>query len=551
MLFAASASAKVWLLPDYQQQQIFSHRVNGGVETPPVQPETTVDCRRYGMIPASEVSDGMSCSSSTQILETICYGGCSCSAAYSQTSSSCRSEGKIPAGSSCMGEYFTDCICDTSLYPHTSSSCAYTPGGASCSDDDGKHFAECKNPCDGLTDNETDLGCEKYYDNCPSLCELGKTCVPNDCSEYDLAECPAGDDCYSCTIGCGNETTRYICAENYCGAYTLDSCPDNAVCSSCSPGCGDYNTYYRITGCPDGTFNMGGSCAPVAGEIAFTIVAEKGDVLKLHVNMWDGLDEEWDVFAIDWGDGHSMKETPAASTEHTYSAGTYDVVLTGNISHFQIDGHDTTVRLAKIDSLDLETVINYNDAFYDNSYFCKEATGSIPKPPDGLQRAAWMFGLCEKLTGEIPELPGGLTDASRMFYACKGLTGGIPALPDSLVSVENMFESCSGLDGSITNLPVGIKGGDSMFRFCTNLSGEVPQLPDGLTRGYRMFHGCQSLSGGIPELPASLQNGEWMFYGCSGLGGETPAKPVKLTNYKEMFYGTQVNLGSDWPSSAK
>ena len=219
MLFVASASAKVWLLPDYQQQQIFSHRVNGGVETPPVQPETTVDCRRYGMIPASEVSDGMSCSSSTQILETVCYGGCSCSAAYSQTSSSCRSEGKIPAGSSCMGEYFTDCICDTSLYPHTSSSCAYTPGGASCSDDDGKHFAECKNPCDGLTDNETDLGCEKYYDNCPSLCELGKTCVPNDCSGYSLTSCPANAYCINCQIGCGNNKTTYAMLDCNSGYY--------------------------------------------------------------------------------------------------------------------------------------------------------------------------------------------------------------------------------------------------------------------------------------------------------------------------------------------
>ena len=218
MLFAASASAKVWLLPDYQQQQIFSHRVNGGVETPPVQPETTVDCRRYGMIPASEVSDGMSCSSSTQILETVCYGGCSCSAAYSQTSSSCRSEGKIPAGSSCMGEYFTACICDTSLYPHTSSSCAYTPGGASCSDDDGKHFAKCKNPCDGLTDNETDLGCEKYYDQCPSLCEVGKTCAPSDCSGYSLSECPEGYACNSCDKGWGDDKVFYKISG--CGLFT-------------------------------------------------------------------------------------------------------------------------------------------------------------------------------------------------------------------------------------------------------------------------------------------------------------------------------------------
>lgn len=296
---------------------------------------------------------------------------------------------------------------------------------------------------------------------------------------------------------------------------------------------------------------MGSRCAPVAGEIAFTVVAEEKEVLALHINLWDGLDGEWDVFAIDWGDGRSMKETPSSATEHTYSAGTYDVVLTGNISHFQIDGRETTVKLAKIDSLDLETVINYNDAFYDNSNFCKEATGSIPKLPDGLQRAARMFGLCEKLTGEIPELPGGLTDASRMFYGCKGLTGSVPALPDSLVGVESMFESCSGLDGSITNLPDGIKSGDSMFRFCTNLSGEVPQLPDGLTRGEKMFQGCQSLSGGIPELPASLQNGVMMFYGCSGLDGETPAKPAGLSSYSEMFSGTQVNLGSDWPSSAK
>ena len=205
---ASVASAKVWLLPDYQQRQLYSHRVNNNEQGSTNKPQV-VKCQNYGLIPASEIEAGMTCDTKRQIMHLTCYGDCHCPSSYDKTEASCRLEGKIPGGSSCAGEYYTTCICDTSLYPHTSSSCAYTLSGASCLDEKGKHYADCIDPCEGLVDNETELGCDKYYDECPSKCELGKTCVPNDCSEYTLASCPEGYSCEECTPGCGETAVKY------------------------------------------------------------------------------------------------------------------------------------------------------------------------------------------------------------------------------------------------------------------------------------------------------------------------------------------------------
>ena len=460
MLFAASASAKVWLLPDYQQQQIFSHRVNGGVETPPVQPETTVDCRRYGMIPASEVSDGMSCSSSTQILETVCYGGCSCSAAYSQTSSSCRSEGKIPAGSSCMGEYFTDCICDTSLYPHTSSSCAYTPGGASCSDDDGKHFAECKNPCDGLTDNETDLGCEKYYDNCPSLCELGKTCVPNDCSGYSFAECPEGALCDECYEGCGGRTyyQKTGCRRGY-EQVKKDcekaKCPPGyglylSECGSIAHGTyhlspsltsyysGDANCHECFFNCDRGYTEINGICDKYKGAISLTFEAQAFGFVEFSIS------NAYNLYLIDWGDGEDTYST-SHYPNHTYnSAGTYKVVINGNITRFAFSTW-RNITSVSINQLDLETVTNLEGAFFN---LRDTITGVIPEFPPNLKYAKNAFGYCQGLSGSIPDFPESLYNADSMFWFSSGLTGETPKKPSGLNSYTSIF---SGTNVTLTS----------------------------------------------------------------------------------------------------
>lgn len=210
ILTASAASAKVWLLPDYQNKPMFSQRVNNdrqGVLDKDT--STKIKCSNYqNLYAASDIPTGMTCGKSTRIGGVECFGDCACSPSYQYSSSTCRSAGKIPTGTACEGKY-RECICDTSIYPHTSSSCAYTLSGSPCSDKFGTHYPQCINPCDGLIDNETDLGCDKYYDQCPTLCELGKTCVSNDCSEYDLTACPANAICTSCAIGCGDNSAMF------------------------------------------------------------------------------------------------------------------------------------------------------------------------------------------------------------------------------------------------------------------------------------------------------------------------------------------------------
>ena len=433
---ASVAFAKVWLLPDYQARQLYSHRVNSPDSSTSSKDPQGVNCHTYGLIPASEIGEGVSCSTQTKIMNVTCYGNCTCAPAYNKTESSCRLEGKIPGGSACMGEYYTECLCDTGLYPYTSSSCVHNLSGASCSDNNGKHYSKCVNPCEGLVDNttdlgcesyysqcpsmcevgkldpcegladnETELGCEKYYAECPSMCEVGKTCAPNDCTEYTLSSCPSGYACESCTPGCGNNTQKYkkTCAYANCSGYTLTSCPAGEECKSCTRGCGDNAVLYRTKGL---AFQVD---SPANGKISFSI---------------SGSD-----YQIDWGDG-----TIDTKKTHTYTtAGKYDVDIFGGVTSFSVSS-GPTAKPIKLYSLNLPKAkrIYLRDA-------CPTLTGTIPELPDSLTDGSYMFSGCSGLSGIIPALPDSLTNGSYMFSSCSGLTGQTPVKPSGLTSYTNIL----------------------------------------------------------------------------------------------------------------
>ena len=316
-LLASVVRAKVWLLPDYQSSQFYSRRVNGGNSHKSDNPV----CSDYGMYTASQITTGMSCASSTMIKNLKCFGDCSCSSAYQYTSSSCRSAGKIPSGSSCMGKY-RECICDTSTYPHTSSSCAYTLSGASCSDKYGYHYNSCVNPCAAYAsytnvsscsygcedvvstctskcrscyadncrnraDNETKLGCEKYWSDCPDKCQTGKTeaecdsgfhqsadklsCVANACEGFTLSSCPSHASCSTCKTGTatkykldqcnsGYEISGSSCKAAACTGFSYSCISSATACETCQSGT---TTKYRPTGCKEGYVLSSNTCSAV------------------------------------------------------------------------------------------------------------------------------------------------------------------------------------------------------------------------------------------------------------------------------------------------
>ncbi len=260
MAWAVSGSAKVWLLPDYQEKQLYSNRTN----SPEDKKDTPkADCRSYGMISASELEPGMVCQNSSRIKDMICYSGCSCPDAYKYSDSSCRSAGKIPSGNACNGLY-TECICDTSLYPHTSSSCVPTLSGASCTDDAGTHFEKCvTDPCTPYENytlsKDCPYNCKVTTENCDSRCV---ECYADTCEWPENAGLPDKADCeYGCQLdvkGCDTKCKQCkTCVP--CGAGYLTACPANTVCNDtctdcdgvakfkptgCATGYGDYNTYW-------------------------------------------------------------------------------------------------------------------------------------------------------------------------------------------------------------------------------------------------------------------------------------------------------------------
>ena len=249
--FAASAAAKVWLLPDYQERSLLASRINSYESIPEgMRPDNDtgadkgIKCSDYsGLRDPADLEDGMVCTSYSQIRDKSCCSAWACAPSYDKTSSICRSEGKIPYGASCEGKY-EDCVCNEEIYPHTSSSCTPPLSDSPCVDRFGSHYpAVCENPCEGLTDNSTDAGCMKYYDQCPDLCEIGKQCVSEDCSGYPLAVCPDDAVCSSCKPGCGDVTTTYRVAS--CGAnFAPNATRSKCIRIACETGSVDLNNYW-------------------------------------------------------------------------------------------------------------------------------------------------------------------------------------------------------------------------------------------------------------------------------------------------------------------
>lgn len=73
--------------------------------------------------------------------------------------------------------------------------------------------AKCyEDNCRNRKDNSTELGCQKYWADCPSKCETGKTCSPRDCRAegYTQTTCPANANCGTpCTDPCDENNTKY------------------------------------------------------------------------------------------------------------------------------------------------------------------------------------------------------------------------------------------------------------------------------------------------------------------------------------------------------
>ena len=379
---------------------------------------------------------------------------------------------------------YTECSCDTALYPQTTETCK-------------AEFGE------NATLDGTICG-----DN-----ERGTSCRCDD-------KCPASHPDESCgSLGAAEEI------DNGCGRKCF-------ICNSCSPTCTDESN------CPYGSETIangcGGTCnkciAEPSGAIIFTYSpTEDGITLQLQTDDYPGVIANYNV---DWGDGSFDNNLTTFNPKHTYEkAGDYDVKITGSLGKLkQITGTYVT----KIKQLNLSSMKEYYKTFF----LEKRITGTIPELPPYLVSGYRMFEAYENsntLTGNIPKLPETLTNAYRMFVGNAGLTGNIPELPKSLIDVRNMFADCSGLTGSIPDLPPNITDGTTMFFNCRGLTGTIPELPKSLTTTWGMFMQCSGLTGSIPELPPNLIDGARMFWGCSGLTGSIPELPATLIDGERMF----------------
>ena len=576
LLNASNLFAKVYWLPDYLGDN--TNRSNG-VE----------DDHRGGIVdnergcPNGWLSTAQKGDMTCDLMGSYpwvgnCFSNCKCKLdKYPYTTDNCSGT-KAPSGDECNDGtiHYKECIdaCDLVEGLSCSYGCQTTFEAEGCASEckvcytDNCHnrtsvepcdygcesyFSDCSSKCEkcyadncrNRTDNATDLGCDSYWQDCSSKCEVGKTCVPTDCS-----------------------------------AYTLTSCPANATCTNCTVGCGDSTVKYKVTKCSLGYYLQNGECTKIDGVIGlrYNVTAANGSV-SLTTGKSGYASES---FTVDWGDGTVESYNGNTSVSHTYTeTGDFDVVLSGTIKHFATST-STNANITHLLSLNLPSVLSYYSAFSSKStiistipalptnlkdaslmfYSCKGLTGSIPNLPSTITSALRMFDGCNHLTGTIPTLPSSLVDATEMFescvslsgtlnntnlantkikYAdsmfmhCRNLKGSIPALPQTLIEADRMFYNCNSLTGSIPALPTSIKTAGFMFYYCYSLTGNIPTLPPQLSTGSSMFENCTGLTGSIPSLPSTLKYGDWMFLGCTGLTGNIPTLPSVLYDARQMF----------------
>lgn len=283
------ARARIYYLPDYQNGFIFGSRDEDSDSGPHT---STPSCSTYGYYSTPQTN--ADCTRHLLAPGLYCYR-CSCSSRYKYSRTVrpyCLSPKEL-AGGSCGGKW-SQCLCPASVFPYTAKNCSYDLGGGTCSDENGMHYSACNNPCDNIsevtpeeiivycpagngyaagycasyskacpakcvrawphcchirTDNKTDLGCEKYWDDCPRRCEVGKTCSPKDCSSYPLGTAPANASYETCTPGCGDNTPR----------YKLTSCNEGYYLSGqgCLPKSCPVGSAFNLAGCGEETFEYG------------------------------------------------------------------------------------------------------------------------------------------------------------------------------------------------------------------------------------------------------------------------------------------------------
>ena len=273
-----SAFAKVWLLPDYQEKELFSNRSNelGDDEKSNNPGIENSSCSSYGGISSSNLPSGHICENPFYVGRTRCCKSSSCAPSYKYTSKDCSDNGKITGGNSCKKdeeEFFTECKCDTTKYPDSSTLCVPSLSGASCSDNDGVHYEKCvEDPCAG-----------KEAVTCPKALECAEWCGGNCIRCNPQPDCDSGyhwNDDLGCTINACQEGFAVASnMENSCGMAISNSHWElgsevngqvgNEICYNCvltcDEGYADYDTYWcdvtlQTTDCKTLGYSTGGDC---------------------------------------------------------------------------------------------------------------------------------------------------------------------------------------------------------------------------------------------------------------------------------------------------
>ncbi len=250
------AYAKVWLLPDYQESDLFSKRTaNHGTKN-----GDAITCSTYGGIAEASLGNGQVCSGTFSLSNgTACCSSYKCSSEYKYNLDNCPTSKNLQlSGSTCVDSnnvtWHTGCGC-SSDYQATDSICenGVDKTSGTCTFDGKTYYGSCNDdPC---SNEDNVMVCAKercghvcgpnkcLKDKCNTNCEAGWDAVAGNCKKV---ECPT---LYATSIeGCSNYGLTLIDNSELVLGNTTSGSVGGIACRICTVGClsgyADYNQFW-------------------------------------------------------------------------------------------------------------------------------------------------------------------------------------------------------------------------------------------------------------------------------------------------------------------
>ena len=244
--------------------------------------------------------------------------------------------------------------------------------------------------------------------------------------------------------------------------------------------------------------------------------------------------------AIDWGDGHATTGVSGAATHAYAEAGTYQISVSGQLTHFRMHGNPDASKLVSLDQWGTASWLEFTYMFFGATNMAYLATDA----PDTSSATSmrYMFGEASSFDGDISNWDvSTITDMSLMFYEADTFNRDLGDWDVSRVAhMGGMFHRAGAFNGDISNWDVsGATRMDLMFAHASSFNGDLSDWDvSSVTDMTSMFWGASSFNGDLSDWDvSSAAYVHGMFGHADSFNADISSWDVSsVTNMQQMFY---------------